>query len=171
MTDHIYIIIITLSVIFFAVLVWYVATRNSIKHAEAKTEETEAAVNQALTKRQELLSSALEAVRICAPSEASTISSVGDLRRGATVADRVKQSLLLAELSRKLKNAVDSCEKLKENQEICRLREQVIASEAQLADAVKAYNISVKRFNKKLVSVPSSLVANRMCLVEKPIFE
>ena len=69
MPSIVYTIIIIIALLFFGVLVWYVATRNSIKRAEQAVNEAEAALDAAMSARHDALAGAAEAVRTYTDTE------------------------------------------------------------------------------------------------------
>lgn len=164
MPSTVYIIIITIALLFFGVLVWYVATRNSIKRAEQSVNEAEAALDAAISARHDALAGAAEAVRTYTGTELPI--PVTDPRKCVSLEEKEKQTKQLDELAEKLKTAFAACPALSADSAVAALP----ASEENLKNAIRTYNSGADRLSGKLTHFPSKMVAGRMCLESRRRF-
>ena len=101
MPSTVYTIIIIIALLFFGVLVWYVATRNSIKRAEQAVNEAEAALDAAMSARHDALAGAAEAVRTYTDTELPI--PVTKPKKCASLEEKEKQAKL-EEKRKRLRN-------------------------------------------------------------------
>lgn len=170
MTAAIYTILIILAIAAFAILVWYVSTRNSIKRADLSVAEAESGIDVALTKRHDMLTKALDAAKACAANERLTLMSVTELRKGASIAEKAAMSARMDEAFGKINALAEAYPELRSGDAFAALQAQTADAEEHLQAARRLYNGNVTRFNEKLETFPSNLVASRMCLVKKELF-
>ncbi len=165
-----FLIIVIPAFIIFGILVWYACTRNSIKRAELKVEEAESGIDVALTKRYDMLTKALDTARAYAAHEKELLVSVTTLRSGASMDEKSAQNRRLDDLSNRISAVAEAYPELRSDSVFASLQAQIADAEEHLQAARRLYNSNVTNFNEKLVTFPSKLVANRMCLEKKPFF-
>lgn len=163
-------IIVIIAFLFFGVLVWYVSTRNAIKKAELKVAEAESGIDVALTKRYDMLTKAVSAAKTYAGHEKDLLITVAVLRNGAPLAEKLEQSKRLDELAGRITAVAEAYPELKANSVFVALQAQIADAEEHLQAARRLYNSNVSRYNEKLVTFPSSVVAGRMALEPKEYF-
>jgi LemA protein len=162
--------LVALAVVIFAVLVWYVSTRNSIKKAELKVGEAESGIDVALAKRYDMLTKASDAARVYSAHEKDTVISVAKLRDGATMTEKSAAAGSLDEAFGKISALAESYPALRSSEVYTALQAQIADAEEHLQAARRLYNSNVTSFNEKLETFPSNIVAGRMCLVKKDLF-
>ena len=158
MPSIVYTIIIIVALLFFGVLVWYVATRNSIKRAEQSVNEAEAALDAAISARHDALAHAAEAVRTYTDTELPV--PVTDPEKCTSPEEKEKQAKQLEELAEKLRLILAKHPALSADNAFAALP----ASEESLKNAIRTYNAGADRLSAKLTHFPSKSVAGRMCL-------
>ena len=158
MPSIVYTIIIIIALLFFGVLVWYVATRNSIKRAEQALNEA------AMSARHDALAGAAEAVRTYTDTELPI--PVTKPKKCASLEEKEKQAKQLDELAEKLRVTLAKHPALSADSAFAALP----ASEEKLKNAICTYNAGVDRLSGKLTRFPSKTVAGRMCLENRQRF-
>ncbi|MEG1743839.1 MAG: LemA family protein, partial [Clostridia bacterium] len=160
-----------LALVAFAVLVWYVTTRNSIKRSELKIEEAESGIDVALTKRFDVLTKSLDITKGYADHEKQTLFSVINLRKGASLIEKSTASKQMDNAFEKINAIAEAYPELKSSENFKRLQDSVADVEEHLQAARRLYNGNVTTYNEKIVSFPSSFVAGRMGVVKKEYFQ
>lgn len=160
----VYTVIIVAALLFFGVLVWYVATRNSIKRAEQAVNEAEAALDAAISARHDALAGAAEAVRTYTGTELPM--PVTEPKKCVSLDEKEKQAKQLDELAEKLRVTLAKHPALSADSAFAALP----ASEESLKNAICTYNAGADRLSGKLTRFPSKSVAGRMCLESRRRF-
>lgn len=153
------------------VLVWYIATRNSIARAEVKISEAESGIDVALTKRYDMLTKLLDVTKGYAKHEAETLEKVVNLRKGMTMRERSAENAKMDDVLRQLNILVENYPDLKASENFKQLQNAILDVEEHLQAARRLYNGNVTIYNNLLVSFPSNIVANSMGRVKKEFFE
>lgn len=94
------VLLIVLGGLILVVLIWYIATRNSIVRAEVKISEAESGIDVALTKRYDVLTKMLEVTKGYAKHEAETLEKVVNLRKDMTMRERSAENAKMDEMFR-----------------------------------------------------------------------
>jgi LemA protein len=153
------------------VLIWYIATRNTIARAEVKIDEAESGIDVALTKRYDMLTKLLDVTKGYAKHEAETLEKVVNLRQGMTMRERSAENAKMDDVFRQLNILVENYPDLKASENFKQLQSAIMDVEEHLQAARRLYNGNVTIFNNLLVSFPSSVVANSMGKMKKEFFE
>ncbi len=149
-----------------AIVAWYITTMNWFRQTKVKVEEANSGIDVALTKRYDLLTKALAAVKGYAKHEAETLSKVIGMRTGnikeLSLDEKSKLNAELSELQRGINVVVEQYPQLKADTQFTLLQNQAADCEEQLQAARRVYNSNVSIFNQKRVTFPDSIVAKRI---------
>ena len=149
-----------------AIVAWYITTMNWFRQTKVKVEEANSGIDVALTKRYDLLTKALAAVKGYAKHEAETLSKVIGMRTGnikeLSLDEKSKLNAELSELQRGINVVVEQYPQLKADTQFTLLQNQTADCEEQLQAARRVYNSNVSIFNQKRVTFPDSIVAKRI---------
>ena len=149
-----------------AIVAWYITTMNWFRQTKVKVEEANSGIDVALTKRYDLLTKALAAVKGYAKHEAETLSKVIGMRTGnikeLSLDEKSKLNAELSELQRGINVVVEQYPQLKADTQFTLLQNQTVDCEEQLQAARRVYNSNVSIFNQKRVTFPDSIVAKRI---------
>ncbi len=149
-----------------AIVAWYITTMNWFRQTKVKVEEANSGIDVALTKRYDLLTKALAAVKGYAKHEAETLSKVIGMRTGnikeLSLDEKSKLNAELSELQRGINVVVEQYPQLKADTQFTLLQNQTTDCEEQLQAARRVYNSNVSIFNQKRVTFPDSIVAKRI---------
>lgn len=159
------VVIVIVVLILFIILGWWISTSNTLKRMKVKVDESLSGIDVALTKRYDLLTKSLSAVKGYAKHEEETLTKVIAARQGKTVEElsmKEKNELnnAMSEAQKSISVLAESYPDLKANTTFVELQKQSADCEEQLQAARRIYNSNVSSFNQKRVSFPSSIVAS-----------
>ena len=158
-----------------AVIVWYIKTHNAFVTLDAQTDEAFSTIDVYLKKRYDLIPNIVETVKGYAKHESETFIKVTEARSMAasasTTAEKAAADVQMTQAIRNFNMVMEAYPELKANTSFLDLQHQLKAIEGELSQSRKYYNATVKVFNVKLGSFPSSIVGRRMKLTKKPFFE
>ena len=161
------IVVVAIIVLVFIIIVaWYISTMNWFRRTKVKVDEANSGIDVALTKRYDLLTKALAAVKGYAKHEAETLSKVIGMRTGSikelSLDEKSKLNAELSQVQRGINVVVEQYPQLKADTQFTLLQNQTADCEEQLQAARRVYNSNVSIFNQKRVTFPSSIVAKRI---------
>lgn len=160
-------------ILFFVVLiiVWYIGVSNSIKVAALKVDESESGIDVALTKRYDVLTKMLDAVKGYQKHERSVLSELVALRTGMSMTEKKAANAAMDKVSRDISVLAEGYPQLKANTNFVELQKAIVDVEEHLQAARRLYNSNVNAYNTKLVVFPTSIVAKNMGAVKRELFE
>ena len=165
-TIVIIVVVAVLVIAVIAVVAWWISTMNWFRRTKVKVEEANSGIDVALTKRFDLLTKSLAAVKGYAKHEAETLSNVISMRSGnikdLSLDEKSKLNAELSQVQRGINVVVEQYPQLKADTQFTLLQNQSADCEEQLQAARRVYNSNVSTFNQKRVTFPSSIVANRI---------
>lgn len=160
-------------IFFFVVLIiiWYIGVSNSIKVAALKVDESESGIDVALTKRYDVLTKMLDAVKGYQKHERSVLSELVELRIGMSMTEKKAANDAMDKVSRDISVLAEGYPQLKASTNFVELQKAIVDVEEHLQAARRLYNSNVNTYNTKLVVFPSSIVAKNMGAVKRELFE
>ncbi len=168
------IILILLGIVGIIVL-WFIATMNSMRLLEIKVHEAESGIDVALTKRFDLLTKTLATAKGYAKHEAETLENVIKWRNGipenASIEDKQEFTSELNKLASGIDVVVEQYPILKADTVFKELQVAISNTEDHLQAARRLYNANVTRLNHMIVAFPQSIVANAIHFEQHPFFE
>lgn len=166
---------IVVAIIALICLIWWISTSNELKRLEQSVEEAESGIDVALAKRYDSLTKMLDTTKGYAKHEAETLENTIKWRNGlpkdATLEDKQAFAGQLAQVEKGLSVVVEQYPQLKADTVFAKLQSAIMDSEEHLQAARRLYNSNVKSINNKIVSFPSSIVANKIHMSKKAYFE
>lgn len=160
-------------IFFFVVLIiiWYIGVSNSIKVAALKVDESESGIDVALTKRYDVLTKMLDAVKGYQKHEQSVLSELVKLRTSMSMTEKKAANAAMDKVSRDINVLAEGYPQLKANTNFVELQKAIVDVEEHLQAARRLYNSNVNAYNTKLVVFPSSIIAKNMGAVKRELFE
>lgn len=156
-------------------VIWGIATYNKIVSRTTDCDDGFATIDVYLKKRYDLIPNIVETVKGYAKHESETFIKVTEARSMAasasTPAEKAAADVQMTQAIRNFNMVMEAYPELKANTSFLDLQHQLKAIEGELSQSRKYYNATVKVFNVKLGSFPSSIVGRRMRLTKKPFFE
>jgi LemA protein len=161
--------IIVLAVIVFVVLYnGLVQLRNRIDNAWSQ-------IDVQLQRRHDLIPNLVETVKGYAAHERGTLEAVVQARNSAIAAkgpaEQAQAENVLSGALRQLFALSEAYPDLKANENFLNLQEEITSSEDRIAYARQFYNDSVLKYNAKIQSIPSNLIAGMLSYREREYFE
>jgi LemA protein len=170
------VLIVWIVVILVVLLLGYlVLTYNGLVSLRNRIENAWAQIDVQLKRRYDLIPNLVETVKGYAAHERETLEAVIQARNVALAADG-PQDQAAAEnmITGALKSVFALSEAypdLKANENFLNLQEELTGTEGRIAYARQFYNDTVYRYNTKVQSVPSNIVANQFRFKEREYFE
>ena len=170
------VLIIVLIVVALLVIVvgWYISTSNKLNRYVVKMDEAESGIDVALTKRYDLLTKALAAVKGYAKHESETLAKIVEMRNPGKNASMQEKQEFANQQSRALESlnvVVEQYPNLKADTQFSALQANIADVEEQLQAARRLYNSNVSTYNQAIVTFPTSFVANRKGMSKRAFFE
>ena len=157
------------------ILGWYISTRNNFVKLRNTCEESDSTINVYLKKRYDLIPNLVETVKGYAKHESETLEKVIAARNSAMnaqgTAAKAEAENALSGTLKTLFSLTEAYPDLKANTNFIEIQNQLKQIEAELANARKYYNATVKQFNTRIEMFPASIVANKMQLKKFEYFE
>lgn len=171
----IFVVIVIAVVVLFIPLMWYIGTMNSLRQLEVKVEEAESGIDVALTKRFDVLTKMVGAVKGYAKHEAETFENVTKWRQGLPKDLSLEQKAQFAgkmdSVTRGINVAVEAYPELKAQKSFENLQRSITDVEEHLQAARRLYNSNVSSINSRVVTFPTSIVAGMIHMDKKDFFE
>lgn len=166
---------VVLLIIIIAIAVWYIKTHNAFVILDSQTDEAFSTIDVYLKKRFDLIPNIVETVKGYAKHESETFIKVTEARSKAVSAstpqEKAEADKEMTQAIRNFNMVMEAYPELKANANFMDLQHQLKSIEGELSQARKYYNATVRVFNVKLGSFPSSIVGRKMRLTKKPFFE
>ncbi len=162
-------------IIIIAIAIWYIKTHNAFVVLDSQTDEAFSTIDVYLKKRFDLIPNIVETVKGYAKHESETFIKVTEARSKAVSAstpqEKAEADKEMTQAIRNFNMVMEAYPELKANTNFMDLQHQLKSIEGELSQARKYYNATVRVFNVKLGSFPSSIVGRKMRLTKKPFFE
>lgn len=167
--------IIVIAAILLILVLWAVGIYNSLVGLRNRVDNGWAQIDVQLKQRADLIPNLVETVKGYASHESSTFEAVTQARAAAVAATSVEERAKAEDaVSKALVNVLATAEaypELKANQNFIDLQNQLSALEQKIAYARQFYNDVVLKFNTKIQSVPSNIIAGMFHFEERDYFE
>ncbi len=168
-------VLIIIGVLVVVPLFWYIGTMNSLRQLEVKVEEAESGIDVALTKRFDVLTKLVATTKGYAKHEAETFENITKWRQGLpkTLTLQEKQEFMgkMDAVQSGINIAVEAYPDLKAEKMFGNLQASISDVEEHLQAARRLYNSNVSTINSKIVTFPTSIVANMSHVTKKEFFE
>ena len=148
---------------------------NGLVGLRNKVESAWAQIDVQLTRRSELIPNLVETVKGYAAHEKTTLDAVIQARNMAnsatTPADKAAADNVLTGALKSVFALAEAYPDLKANQNFLNLQDTLTATEDKIAYARQYYNDTVKQYNTKTQTVPTSLIAKQFGFTAREYFE
>lgn len=153
------------------VLIWYIATYNSIKVSKLKVKESLSGIDVALTKRFDTLTKMLDVVKGFQQHEKAILTEIVNLRSGMTMKERKAASASMDQAMSEINVVAENYPELRSSENFIQLQKTIADVEEHLQAARRLYNANVTSYNAKIITFPNSIVAGAMHATEEEFFE
>ena len=169
-------LIVWIIVILVVVLIGYVVlTYNGLVSMRNRIENAWAQIDVQLKRRYDLIPNLVETVKGYAAHERGTLEAVIQARNAAMTAqgpqDQAAAENMITGALKSVFALSEAYPDLKANQNFLNLQEELTGTEGRIAYARQFYNDTVYRYNTKIQSFPSLVIAKRMGFKEREYFE
>jgi len=169
-------VIIILVVVVVAVM-FSVFTYNGVVRLRNRVESAWSQISVQLQRRHDLIPNLIETVKGYAAHERQTLEAVVAARTGAVAAQQsgpeaqAQAENVLTGALRQLFALSESYPDLKANQNFLSLQEELTATEDRVAYARQFYNDSVQKFNTRIQTFPTVIIAGMFNFTKREFFE
>ena len=162
------IILIILAIIIIAILVLY----NNLVKSKNRVKEKQAGIDVYLNQRFDLIPNLVETVKGYAKHESDLLTDITNLRTSyMNDSSNLKNGEDLNNKMNKLLAIAENYPELKASEQFLSLQKNLTKIEDQLQAARRIYNMAVTRYNNKIQTVPSNIVASLFGFKEEKLFE
>jgi LemA protein len=167
--------IIVVIVIVVVVALIFVVSYNGLVRLRNRIDNAFSQIDVQLQRRHDLVPNLVETVKGYAAHERETLDSVVQARNQAVSATGPAQQAqaenVLTGALRQLFAVAEAYPDLKANQNFLQLQEELTSTEDRIAYARQFYNDSVVKYNSKIQSIPSNIIAGMFNFHEREYFE
>jgi len=163
-------------VIGLSIVVWAIRCGNWFRQTKVKIDESKSSIDVALTKRYDLLTKSLATVKGYAKHESETLIKIIQMRnpQGVSAMNMQEKSDFAAQLSKASKElnvVLENYPELKADTQFTILQNQISDSEENLQASRRIFNSNISIYNQRVVSWPSSIIANNRGYTKEVFFE
>ena len=155
--------------------IFVIVQYNGLVRLRNRIENAWAQIDVQLKRRYDLIPNLVETVKGYASHERETLEAVIAARQSAVAAAGPEQQAqsenMLTGALRQLFALSESYPDLKANTNFLELQEELTGTEGRIAFARQAYNDSVLRYNTKIQTFPSNILAGMFRFTEREYFE
>lgn len=158
-------------VIVLILVIWYISTMNGLRAAALKVDEADSGIDVALTKRYDVLTKQLDAVREYVTHETITLHDTIRMRSGMSLEEKTKASKKMNKIVKEIQVVAEAYPELKSSNNFVQLQEAITDVEEHLQAARRLYNANVTSYNTKIVMFPASIVAGMLGMQKRELFQ
>lgn len=171
-----WIIPVVVGVLVIIILIWAISTGNWFRQTKVKIDESKSSIDVVLTKRFDLLTKSLNTVKGYAKHESETLTNVIKMRneRGISNMSTEEKSQFNNELTKVAKEiniVAEQYPELHADKAFAKLQDQIADCEDNIQAARRIFNSNISVYNQKVVSFPSSIIANIKKYNKEAFFE
>ena len=156
-------------------VIWYIATYNSLVQLRNRVKDQWSQIDVQLKRRADLIPNLVETVKGYAKHESSTLDAVINARNSFNTAgtkeEEIKASGELTGMLNRLFALAEAYPDLKANTNFMSLQNDLRDTEDKISTMRQFYNDTVLTYNNKVQTIPSNIVANISHFKEESFFE
>ena len=157
------------------VVLWVILTYNGLVRARNRIENAWAQIDVQLRRRYDLIPNLVETVKGYVKHERETLEAVTKARADAIgaqgVAEQAKAENQITGALKSLFAVTEAYPELKANENFLSLQEELSGTEGRIAYARQFYNDAVLRYNTKIETFPTNILAGMFGFREREYFE
>jgi LemA protein len=157
------------------VLGWSILTYNGLVTLRNQLENAWSQIDVQLKRRYDLIPNLVETVKDYMQFEQDVLTKVTEARAGAISAqgpaEQARAENALTGALRQLFAVVENYPQLKANENVMKLQEELTSTENRIAFARQFYNDTVMRYNTRLQTFPTNLIAGMLGFTQREFFE
>ncbi len=164
------VIAIIVIVIVLIIVGYVISISNGLNRSLVKIDEANSGIDVALTKRYDVLTKMIDVVKGYTKYEQETIFKTVELRQGMTMKEKSDANVAMEENFTKIAALAENYPDLKASENYKELQLSIADVEEHLQAARRLYNSNVSIYNQKIVTFPSSIIANSKGMTKKEFF-
>ncbi|HUP00292.1 MAG TPA: LemA family protein [Gemmatimonadota bacterium] len=153
---------------------WLILTYNGLVNLRNQLQNAWAQIDVQLKRRYDLIPNLVETVKDYMQYEQEVLTAVTAARAGAVAAqgpaDQARAENVLTGALRQLFAVVENYPQLKANENVMKLQEELTSTENRISFARQFYNDTVMRFNTRLQTFPTNLIAGMLGFTAREFF-
>jgi len=156
------------------IVIWWIKAANSLRREQVKIDESASGIDVALTKRFDLLTKTVAAVKGYAKHEFETLTKVVEMRKPAPTAPMSEKAAFSKEVTKAFDSinvVAEQYPDLKANTNFLTLQNQISEVEEQLQASRRVYNSNVSVYNQHIVTFPTTIVVRHYGFAKRDFFE
>ena len=157
-------------VIVLIIVGYFISISNGLNRSLVKIDEANSGIDVALTKRYDVLTKMIDVVKGYTKYEQETIFKTIELRQGMTMQEKSDANAAMEENFTKISALAENYPDLKASENYKELQLAIADVEEHLQAALRLYNSNVSIYNQKIVTFPSSVIANSKGMTRKEFF-
>ena len=155
--------LVVIAVVALVLILWVVGIYNGLARARIRVKEAWSGIDVQLKRRSSLIPNLVETVKGYAAHEKEVLENVTRARamldRAATPGQAAQADNMLTGALRSLFAVAEAYPDLKANQNFLELQRELTDTEDKIAYARQFYNSTVRDYNERTATVPSSIIA------------
>ena len=163
-------VVIIVLVIVAVIALYIISISNGLNRSLVKIDEANSGIDVALTKRYDVLTKMIDVVKGYAKYEQETIFKTIELRQGMTMQEKNDANAAMEEKVTKIAALAENYPDLKASENYKELQKSIADVEEHLQAARRLYNANVSSYNQRIVTFPSSIIANSKGMTKKEFF-
>lgn len=155
------------------IVIWWIRTSNRMRREIVKIDEALSGIDVALTKRYDLLTKSISAVKGYAKHEVEVLEKITQLRcpgANSTIEEKNEFAKTTGEALKTINLLAENYPNLRASENFSNLQAQISEVEEQLQASRRVYNSNVSYFNQEIVVFPGRVVAKRNNFTKKEFF-
>ncbi len=165
-------VIIAVVVIF---VIWVIAIFNSLVWLRNRIQNAWAQIDVQLKRRFDLIPNLVETVKGYAKHEKETFKMVTEARnimsKATSLKEKAKADNMLSGALKSLFAVAEAYPTLRANENFMMLQEELSGTESKIAYSRQFYNDTVLKYNTKIQTFPSNIIANMFKFTDKEFFK
>lgn len=154
---------------------WAIITYNGLVGLRNQLQNAWSQIDVQLKRRYDLIPNLVETVKDYMQYEQDVLTAVTDARARAVSAqgpaEQARAENMLTSSLRSLFAVVENYPELKANENVMKLQEELTSTENRIAFARQFYNDTVMRYNTRLQTFPTNLIAGLLGFTAREFFE
>ena len=151
-------------------LIGFIAISNGLNRAKVKIDEASSDIDVSLTKRYDVLTKMIDVVKSYAKYEKETIFETIQLRQNMTMQEKSEADRKMSESFDRIRALAENYPDLKASANYNTLQKAIADVEEHLQASRRLYNANVSRYNQKIATFPTSIVAGLKGLGKEEFF-
>ncbi|MDR1706003.1 MAG: LemA family protein [Clostridiales bacterium] len=165
-----WVIIIIIAAIVLVLVFWWISASANYKRIAIKISEALSGMEAALTKRYDLLTKMLDAVKNHKQHEIELIAEGIKVRKGMSINELSQASVKMDNMASNLSIVTEAYPELRSSDIFKELHSGIRDSEERLQAATRLYNANVTSLNTAVKAFPSSIIAKAQNIKELEFF-